>query len=134
MSAPHHPDGDDRRRFLRFLAASPLLAAGGVDLGALERLTSAGNPDDGWRLLDEVTRATEAPRGGAPSSGASPLPSQPIAWDAYTRLGYERAAALVGLPAELVARALPIDPNRSPPKEPPSAPLLARAGALETRT
>ncbi|MBK8649516.1 MAG: hypothetical protein IPN16_23810 [Gemmatimonadetes bacterium] len=60
MSAPHHPEGDDRRRFLRFLAASPLLAAGGMDLGALERLTSAGNPDDGWRLLDEVTRATEA--------------------------------------------------------------------------
>lgn len=45
MSAP--ANGDDRRRFLRFLAASPLLAAAGVDLRALVRLTSDGSHDDG---------------------------------------------------------------------------------------
>ncbi|MEO7962826.1 MAG: alpha-hydroxy acid oxidase [Gemmatimonadaceae bacterium] len=53
--------GDERRRFLRFLAASPLLTAGGIDLATLQRLTSAGTADDGWRLLEEVERATQAP-------------------------------------------------------------------------
>lgn len=65
MSAP--ANGDDRRRFLRFLAASPLLAAAGVDLRALERLTSDGSPDGGWRLLEEVGLATRAPSPQQPS-------------------------------------------------------------------
>lgn len=90
MSAPHHPDGDDRRRFLRFLAASPLLAAGGVDLGALERLTSAGNPDDGWRLLDEVTRATEAPRSLQQGAQQPPLIRDP--GDALSVFDFEPVA------------------------------------------
>ena len=139
--------GDDA---LRGAAARILLGRGGATLRAVEQATLAAVraecPPAAARLLlrfhlelavfegMSAARAAEAPRGGAPSSGASPLPSQPIGWDAYTRLGSERVAAIVGLPAELVARALPIDPNRSPPKEPPSAPLLARAGALETRT
>lgn len=86
MSAP---DKEERRRFLRYLAASPLLAAGGVDLGALQRLTSGGTPDDGWRLLDEVERASrpsavpislqQAPLIRAPGEALSVFDFEPVA-------------------------------------------------------
>ncbi len=71
--------GGTRRRFLRFLAASPLLATAGIDLAALERLTSAHDPDDGWRLLHEVERAAQQGLIGAPGDALSVFDFEPVA-------------------------------------------------------
>lgn len=68
--------------------------------------------------------------GGVPQGSATSV-SQPLAMDAYLRLGPERAAPWVGLPAEALRRALPFEPARSPVKDPPSAPLLQGAGLME---
>ena len=65
-------------------------------------------------------------------SGQSAV-AQPLAMDAYARLGAERAGALTGLSPDLLARVLPIDTSRPVPKDPPSAPLLVTAGLLEVR-
>jgi (S)-2-hydroxy-acid oxidase len=74
------PIETQRREFLRFLAASPLFVAGGVKLAALERLTSAGAPDDGWRLLDEVERVSQAPALiQAPDDALSVFDFEPVA-------------------------------------------------------
>lgn len=140
--------GDDA---LRGAAARILLGRGTQALKAVEQATLAAVRADcpsvaarlllrfhlELALLDAMSsaRAAEAPRGGGTQgAGPSPIPAQPMAWDAAMRLGPVRMAGLVGLDPALIARALPVDPTRTSPKEPPSAPLLARAGALETRT
>ncbi len=138
--------GDDA---LRGAAARILLGRGTPALRAVEQATLAAVRADlpavAARLLlrfhlelalfDGMSsaRAAEAPRAGQQPSGASPIPAQPLAWDAVARLGPIRMAGIVGVDPELIARTLPLDPNRPTSKEPPSAPLLARAGALETR-
>ncbi len=73
--------GADRRRFLRFLAASPLLAAAGVDLSRLERLTSGNSLDDGWQLLEEVERSTsqQGTPIKAPAEALSVFDFEPVA-------------------------------------------------------
>ncbi|MEO6445349.1 MAG: alpha-hydroxy acid oxidase [Gemmatimonadaceae bacterium] len=55
---PGHEGLDDRRRFVRFLAASPVLAALGVPKSALERLLLAsGEPSrDGNELLQQLAQ------------------------------------------------------------------------------
>ncbi len=138
---------------LRGAAQRALLARGTAALRAVEQATLAAAraslPSGAARLLlqfhlelavmDALSARPTAPE-ARPQAGATgaaqgaPLASQPLAFDAYARLGYARTAAIVGLPQELVQRALPIDPNRSLPKDPPSAPLLGRAGAVEVRT
>ena len=72
---------DDRRRLLRFLAASPLLAAAGIDLPFLRRLTATGTSDDGWRLLHEVQLAAQqqAPLIKRPDDALSVLDFEPVA-------------------------------------------------------
>ncbi|MBI5515079.1 MAG: hypothetical protein HY909_14985 [Deltaproteobacteria bacterium] len=69
----------------------------------------------------------------ARASGAQG-PAQPLGLDAFHALGYARTAALLGLPEALLLRALPPDPNRPAPKDPPSAPLLTCARLMENRT
>lgn len=139
--------GDDA---LRGAAARILLGRGTAALRAVEQATLAAvraecSPEVARLLLRlhlelalfdglSSARSTEAPRGGQPAVSASPIPAQPLAWDAVLRLGPIRIAGIVGLDPELITRVLPLDPNRPTSKEPPSAPLLARAGALETRT
>ena len=49
-----------RRRFLRFAAGSPLLAAAGIDLGALAALF-AGGPRDRAKGLALLQQATQEP-------------------------------------------------------------------------
>jgi isopentenyl diphosphate isomerase/L-lactate dehydrogenase-like FMN-dependent dehydrogenase len=57
------PDADpfSRRKFLSFLAASPLFAAAGVDFGALERLFRGGTRDHS-RAFDLVEQAVQEPQ------------------------------------------------------------------------
>jgi hypothetical protein len=134
---------------LRGAALRILLGRGAAALKAVEQatqaLTGGSCPASVARLLlrfhlelallDAMAsgRGQDAPPRGPVAPGASPVPSQPLAWDAASRLGIERVAQIVGLDPAVVARALPIDSNRPPVvKEPPSAALLARAGALET--
>jgi hypothetical protein len=139
--------GDDA---IRGAAARILLGRGTASLRAVEQATLAAvraecSPEVARLLLRfhlelalfdgmSSARSAEAPRGGQPSPSASPIPAQPMAWDAVLRLGPIRIAGIVGLDPEVITRALPLDPNRPTSKEPPSAALLARAGALETRT
>lgn len=101
-------------------AAAELLLRFHLELAMLDALSAA--------------RPAEPARGGATGTAASPIPAQPLAWDALQRLGALRAAALVGVDPALLARVCAADPSRSNLKEPPSAPLLAAAGAWETRT
>ncbi len=68
--------------------------------------------------------------GGAPQGSVTSV-SQPLAMDAYLRLGPERAAPWLGLSVEALRRALPFEPARSTIKDPPSAPLLQGAGLME---
>lgn len=68
---------------------------------------------------------------GAGHPGAVTSVSQPLAMDAYLRLGAERAAPWLGLPVETLRRILPAEPVRSAIKDPPSAPLLQGAGLME---
>lgn len=68
--------------------------------------------------------------GGAPQGSVTSV-SQPLAMDAYLRLGPARAAPWLGLPVEALRRALPFEPARSTIKDPPSAPLLQGAGLME---
>ncbi len=79
-------------------------------------------------------RAQGAAGASGPAQQGVTLTSQPLAFDACARLGATRVAALAGVPVETVRRAMNFESNRSPPKEPPSAPLLSRAGALEVRS
>lgn len=141
---------------LRGAAQRLLLSRGTSALRAVERATltavKGALPEGAARLLlrfhlelavtEAMSSKPTAPESRAPnaqgSSGPSPqgasLASQPLAFDAYARLGYARAAQYTGLSPEVLQRVLPIDPNRSLPKDPPSAPLLSRAGALEVRS
>jgi hypothetical protein len=141
---------------LRGAAQRMILARGTAALRAVEQATvraAKGElPQGAARLLlrfhlelaiteglsSKPTAPESRPQTPQGSQGVGPqgpsLASQPLAYDAYARLGYARAARLTGLSPDVVQRALPIDPNRSLPKDPPSAPLLARAGAVEVRT
>ena len=59
---PHRSDDQfSRRRFLRFAAGSPLLAAAGIDLGVLARLFDGGPRDraKGLALLQQATQEPE---------------------------------------------------------------------------
>lgn len=72
---------------------------------------------------------------GRPAGGVAPTTvPQPLGLDVLQRLGHVRAAALVGLDAELLQRLVPPDPSRPLTRDPPSAPLLQRAGLLEVRS
>ena len=101
---------------------------------AREAFTDNARLSRGSKTSDFVTRV--APGIDLKAQGGRVLADvdYSLAYDAYARLGYARAARLTGLSPDVVQRALPIDPNRSLPKDPPSAPLLARAGAVEVRT
>lgn len=63
-----------------------------------------------------------------------PAPAQPVAMDAFVRLGHARVAAFLDLDEDLLRRTLPPDPSRPVPRDPPSAPLLQRAGLMEVRS
>jgi hypothetical protein len=54
--------------------------------------------------------------------------------DAFVRLGHARVAAFLDLDEDLLRRTLPPDPSRPIPRDPPSAPLLQRAGLMEVRS
>jgi len=58
---PRSDDHLSRRRFLRFAAGSPLLAAAGIDLGALATLFEGGPHDraKGLALLQQATQEPE---------------------------------------------------------------------------
>ncbi len=75
-------------------------------------------------------RAPMTPSGNAVSTSSTSV-SQPLAMDAYLRLGAERSAPWVGLPVETLRRILPADTIRTAIKDPPSAPLLQGAGLME---
>ncbi len=89
---------NDRRRFLRFLAASPLLSAAGIDLEALRRLAGDDPEEGGWRLLDEVEASTRAlaPRSLLHVQQPSPIRS---ADEALSVLDFEPAARAALPPA-----------------------------------
>lgn len=69
---------------------------------------------------------------GRPTQGSTP--AQPLALDALLRLGHARVAAFLDLDEELLRRVVPIDPSRPIVRDPPSAPLLQRAGLMEVRS
>ncbi|MEZ4410070.1 MAG: hypothetical protein R3A52_26880 [Polyangiales bacterium] len=71
---------------------------------------------------------------GAASAPVAGAVSQPLALDAYLLLGPARAARWLGLDENTLARAVPPDPSRPTPRDPPSAPLLVAAGLMEART
>ncbi|MFO0646747.1 MAG: hypothetical protein U0326_10950 [Polyangiales bacterium] len=143
-------------RALRGAAQRMLLSRGTAALRAVEQatLTAAKGelPERAAKLLlrfhlelalteamssrpsTQEPRAQGAQGSSGPSQPSSSLASQPLAFDAYARLGYARVAEITGLSPAVVQRALPLDPNRPLPKDPPSAPLLKCAGALEVRS
>jgi (S)-2-hydroxy-acid oxidase len=55
-----NPDPTSRRRFLSFLAASPLVAAGGVDLGSLTALIGGSRRDQN-NALGLLQQAAQEP-------------------------------------------------------------------------
>lgn len=71
---------------------------------------------------------------GRPAPGAAPAAPQPLAMDALLRLGHARVASFLDLDEDLLRRAVPHDPSRPVPRDPPSAPLLQRAGLMEVRS
>lgn len=126
---------------LRGAAERMVLRRGVAAVRALEQATLALCRGDASRdvarallrfHLEMVVTDAMSSRGGASGTGAT-VP-QPLGLDAYHRLGPPRVAHLVGLAPDLLARALPLDPARTSSKEPPSAPLLQRAGFMESRT
>jgi len=69
--------------------------------------------------------------------GAQTAPTsvpQPLGVDALLRIGHARVAAFLDLDEDTVRRAVPPDPSRPVPRDPPSAPLLQRAGLMEVRS
>lgn len=68
------------------------------------------------------------------AQGALTSVPQPLGVDALLRVGYARAASIVGVAEETLRRVLPVDPSRPAPRDPPSAPLLQRAGLMEVRS
>jgi hypothetical protein len=60
--------------------------------------------------------------------------SQPLANDVFVVLGHKRVAEITGISVDMVQRAITLSSNRSQSKEPPSRPLLERAGVLEKST
>lgn len=85
------PAPDDRRRFLQFLAASPLLSAAGIRLSDLHALVAGDAHDGGWRLLEEVEAGTRAhvPRSLLPAQQPAPIRS---AEEALSVMDFEGAA------------------------------------------
>lgn len=72
-------------------------------------------------------------RGPGAQGAVTSLP-QPLGLDALARLGPARASRLVGVDEDTLRRFVPVDPSRPAPRDPPSAPLLQRAGLLEVRS
>ena len=65
-------------------------------------------------------------------SRGEPLASHTLAWDVESRLGSQRAAGIAGLPVEEFERTLGLHlQSRTPLKDAPALPLLARAGLVE---
>lgn len=134
---------------IRGAAHRAVLARGTATVRALEQATLAAMRMGAPRAVAETllrfhlemlaldalghrgaTGAPATPGSGA-HQGASTSVSQPLAMDAYLRMGAERAAPWLGLPAETLRRILPAEPVRSAIKDPPSAPLLQGAGLME---
>jgi len=133
---------------IRGAAHRAVLARGTATVRALEQATLAamrmGAPravaEDLLRFHLEMLaldalghRGAGAPVSSASSThpGAATSVSQPLAMDAWLRMGPERAAPWLGLPVETLRRILPAEPVRSAIKDPPSAPLLQGAGLME---
>jgi hypothetical protein len=74
----------------------------------------------------ELLLTEAAGRNAAPA-----VPMFPLAWDAVIRLGAERVAQVVGLPADRVEHLLSLETTREPVHDAPAAMLLSRAMALE---
>ena len=68
---------------------------------------------------------------GVGSTPASSTVAQPLAMDAYVRLGPAAAAAWTGVSVDDLTRVLPAETSRTPLKNTPSAPLLQGAGLME---
>ncbi len=87
-------------------------------------------------VMDGMAARIGAPQTTSTSGvgGASGAVSQPLALDAYLLLGPARASRWLGLDEATLARAIPPDPSRPTPRDPPSAPLLVAAGLMEARS
>lgn len=128
---------------IRGVAHRAVLARGAPTVRALEQATLGAMRMGAPRAvahtllrfhLEMLTLDALGHRGaaaGGAHSGAVTSVSQPLAMDAYLRLGPERVAPWVGLPLDTLRRILPAEPVRSPIKDPPSAPLLQGAGLME---
>lgn len=75
-------------------------------------------------LLITDALATRGQQGASTSA-------QPVAHDALLRIGHARVATFLDLDEDALRRALPLDASRPLPRDPPSAPLLQRAGLME---
>lgn len=133
---------------IRGAAHRAVLARGASTVRALEQATLAAMRMGAPRAVAETLlrfhlemlaldalghRGASAPptSAGGASHGALTSVSQPLAMDAYLRMGAERAAPWLGLPVETLRRILPAEPIRTAIKDPPSAPLLEGAGLME---
>jgi len=81
-------------------------------------------------MLDAMTARLGPVPGGANATSPTAFP-QPLALDLAVSLGARRVSEFLGVSEDLVLRTLPPDPARPPPREPPSAPLLAAAALME---
>ena len=133
---------------LRGAAHRAVLARGASTVRALEQATLAAMRMGAPRAVAETLLrfhlemlaldalghrgggAPTTPSGAAVPAAATSV-SQPLAMDAYLRLGAERSAPWLGLPVETLRRILPAEPIRTAIKDPPSAPLLQGAGLME---
>lgn len=132
---------------LRGAAHRAVLGRGASTVRALEQATLAAMRMGAPRAVAETLlrfhlemlcldalghRGSGAPSSsGASHQGAVTSVSQPLAMDAYLRLGADRAAPWLGLPADTLRRVFPAEPVRTAIKDPPSAPLLQGAGLME---
>ena len=124
---------------VRGAAQRAVLARGAATVRALEQATLAAMriapPREVARTLLrfhlEMLAFDALGSRGVGSTPASSTVAQPLAMDAYVRLGPAAAAAWTGVSVDDLTRVLPAETSRTPLKNTPSAPLLQGAGLME---